>query len=46
LNYVQQNPVVCRMKEGKQRLTLSFDNIQDIGSALSRFRSMGESTGK
>ncbi|MFV0376777.1 MAG: TRCF domain-containing protein, partial [Mangrovibacterium sp.] len=33
LNYVQKNPGKCRMKEQKDKLTLSFEKIKSIAGA-------------
>ncbi len=38
LNFVQQNPKGIRMKENKDKLTLSFDNIETIQNALDKFQ--------
>ena len=34
LRFVQQNPSLCRMKEGKDRLTLTFLKIQTVSRAI------------
>ena len=34
LKFVQQNAKLCKMKEVKERLTLSFENIRSIDDAL------------
>jgi len=34
LKYVQSNPTKCRMKEGSQRLSLSFSGISSVSLAL------------
>ena len=34
LRFVQQYPNVCKMKEVKDKLTLSFENVKNIGDAL------------
>ncbi len=34
LRFVQQNPTLCRMKEGKDRLTLTFLKIQTVSRAI------------
>jgi transcription-repair coupling factor (superfamily II helicase) len=34
LCFVQQYPNVCKMKEVKDKLTLSFENVKNIGDAL------------
>ncbi len=38
LNFVQQNPKGVKMKENKDKLTLSFDNIETIQNALDKFQ--------
>ena len=38
LNFVQQNPKGIKMKENKDKLTLSFDNIETIQNALDKFQ--------
>ncbi len=34
LNFVQANPRACRMKEGGNRLSLTFAGVNDVGGAL------------
>ncbi len=34
LRYVQQNPAFCRMKEARDKLSLTFFNITTVGKAL------------
>ncbi len=40
LKYVQMHPKGCRMKEGSNRLSLSFDNVRTIGKALDIFQDL------
>jgi transcription-repair coupling factor (superfamily II helicase) len=35
LRFVQQNPGLCRMKETKNRLTMTFMNIKSVETGLS-----------
>ncbi|NOX45556.1 MAG: transcription-repair coupling factor [Chlorobi bacterium] len=34
LQYVQQNPSLCRMREAREKLSLTFFNIKTVGKAL------------
>lgn len=34
LQYVQKNPTTCKMKENKDKLTLSFENIRSVDKAV------------
>jgi transcription-repair coupling factor (superfamily II helicase) len=34
LQYVQQNPSLCRMREARDKLSLTFYNITTVGKAL------------
>ncbi|MEZ5197044.1 MAG: transcription-repair coupling factor [Bacteroidales bacterium] len=34
LRFVQQNPAICRMKEARERLTLTFFNIDTVKKAI------------
>ena len=34
LNYVQANPRSCKMKEGNNKLTLTFENVNNINEAI------------
>ncbi|NTW32177.1 MAG: transcription-repair coupling factor, partial [Bacteroidetes bacterium] len=38
LNYVQKNPKTCRMKEGNNKLTLAFENIESVNKAISSIK--------
>jgi transcription-repair coupling factor (superfamily II helicase) len=40
LNFVQQNPNLFRMKEGKDRLTLTFENVSDVEEAYNFLNKM------
>ncbi|MFC1732932.1 transcription-repair coupling factor [candidate division KSB1 bacterium] len=40
LKYVQQNPQKCRMKEAKNKLSITFPNISGIHDALEVLRAM------
>ncbi len=34
LQFIQKNPSICRIREGKDKLTLTFDRIDSINNAL------------
>lgn len=34
LQYVQENPSICRMKESESRLSVTFRNVHSVGEAL------------
>ncbi len=38
LNFIQQNPVRCRMKEGRDRLSLTFDRVKRVEDAIKILR--------
>ncbi|MCW3085939.1 MAG: transcription-repair coupling factor [Bacteroidetes bacterium] len=38
LKYVQQNPRLCKMKETNGKLTLSFENIRSVDTAIEALR--------
>ena len=38
LNFIQQNPVRCRMKEGRDRLSLTFDRVKKVEDAIKILR--------
>jgi transcription-repair coupling factor (superfamily II helicase) len=40
LRYVQQNPRLCRMKEARDKLSLSFTHIDTVSRAISVLREM------
>jgi transcription-repair coupling factor (superfamily II helicase) len=40
LNYVQNHPNLCKMKEAKGKLTLSFEHVSDIDEAVSILQSV------
>ncbi|MCD4698582.1 MAG: DEAD/DEAH box helicase, partial [Bacteroidales bacterium] len=40
LRFVQHNPGLCRMKEAKDKLTLSFLNIDTVSKAISVFKKL------
>jgi transcription-repair coupling factor (superfamily II helicase) len=42
LRFVQQNPAMCRMKEARDKLSLTFGNIETVASAIKRIRHMVE----
>jgi transcription-repair coupling factor (superfamily II helicase) len=41
LKYVQTHTSTCHMKEGKGKLTLTFEKIKDVSDALRVLRGMG-----
>ncbi len=38
LQFMQFNPSICNMKEIKNKLTLSFENIKDLQTAIDKFK--------
>ncbi len=42
LRFVQQNPALCRMKEARQKLMLSFLRIETIGKAIHMLKKVVE----
>ncbi|MCB0806282.1 MAG: transcription-repair coupling factor [Bacteroidales bacterium] len=42
LRFVQQNPMLCRMKESKDKLSLTFLKIDSVKKAIDVFRKMME----
>ena len=38
LNFIQQNPVRCRMKEGRDKLSLTFDRVKKVEDAIKILR--------
>jgi transcription-repair coupling factor (superfamily II helicase) len=42
IRFVQQNPALCRMKESKDKLLLTFINIKTIGAAIHVLKKVSE----
>ncbi len=40
LNYVQQNPAKCRMKEGRDKLSLTFERVRSVEASIKILRGM------
>ncbi|MFA4851327.1 MAG: transcription-repair coupling factor [Bacteroidales bacterium] len=40
LNYVQANPRSCKMKEGNNKLTLTFENVNNVNEAIQKLTSL------
>jgi len=40
LNFVQQNPAKCRMKEGRDKLSLTFDRVRSVEAAIKILKEM------
>ena len=38
LKFIQENPYYCRMKEGNNKLTLSFENVRNILTAIEKLK--------
>jgi len=36
LNFIKENPRACAMKEGNNKLTLSFENVRSVSDAIAR----------
>jgi transcription-repair coupling factor (superfamily II helicase) len=40
LNFVQRNPAKCRMKEGRDKLSLTFDRVRSVEAAIKILKEM------